>query len=201
MRRLTRTKTEPAGDLIVGLQNPGSRYEGTRHNIGADVVRKLGTGLGLAFDKAPKRIPADVATWKTDEGTTRLALPRTFMNESGRAVGPLVRYFHPARLVLVHDDIDLALGVIRVHFERGAGGHNGVRDVARALGRNDFWRIRIGVGRPPGPMDPADYVLQRFSRTEQSEVEVLVVEAAGVVETFVAAGEEAARQKAGHRDS
>lgn len=199
MRSLTRKRDDPTGDLVVGLQNPGSRYAGTRHNIGADIVRQFVARHDLTFEKAPKRIPADLATWRAEVGIARLMIPRTFMNESGRAVGPVIAYFRPERLVVVHDDIDLELGVVRVHFERGSGGHNGIKDIARVLGRNDFWRIRIGVGRPPGRMDPADYVLQRFSPEERTEVDVLIAEVVDVLVAFIQDGEEAARQKAGHR--
>lgn len=127
----------------------------------------------------------------------RLALPTTFMNESGEAVAPLVRYFRPETLLVAHDDIDLAFETIRVHHARGSGGHNGVRSLVTRLGGEEFWRLRIGVGRPPGRMDPADFVLQRFNDDERADV--LIEESADVLEAFVTGGEEAARQVAGNR--
>ena len=199
LKRRRQKKADSGGTLIVGLQNPGSRYAGTRHNVGAMAVAALADRHGAAFAKAPKSIPADVADVRIDGDKQRLALPRTFMNESGRAVQPLAAYFKPVSIVLIHDDIDLAFDTVRVHHGRGSGGHNGVKDVARALGGNDFWRIRIGVGRPPGRMNPADYVLQPFAKDEAEEAAILVQESADIIEAFVAGGEEAARQAAGNR--
>jgi PTH1 family peptidyl-tRNA hydrolase len=199
LKRRRPKKADPGGILVVGLRNPGSRYAGTRHNVGAMAVVALADRQGADFSKAPKSIPADVADVRLADGRHRLALPRTFMNDSGRAVQPLTAYFKPETLLLVHDDIDLGFGVIRIHHGRGSGGHNGVRDVARALGGNDFWRVRIGIGRPPARIDPADYVLQQFSPAEADEAAVLVQESADVIAAFIAGGEEAARQMAGNR--
>lgn len=128
-----------------------------------------------------------------------LALPRTFMNQAGQAVAPLARYYKvaPDHLLVVHDDIDLPFGKLRAHPGRGAGGHNGVASLIRSLGTNDFWRLKIGVGRPPGRMDPADYVLRRFAAKERPEIDLTVQYAADVIEVFAADGGEAARQRAG----
>ncbi len=121
------------------------------------------------------------------------------MNESGRPVGKLVRYYKvdPDDVIVIHDDIDLPFGKLRVQSSRGAGGHNGVASVAQALGTAAFWRLKFGVGRPPGRMDPADFVLRRFSKTEQSDVDLMVVAAAEVLDTFVTGGGDAASQHAG----
>jgi PTH1 family peptidyl-tRNA hydrolase len=128
-----------------------------------------------------------------------LVLPTTFMNESGQAVAPLASYFDVAaeRIVLVHDDIDLPFGRLRFHFGRGTGGHNGVTSVVRSLGSTDVWRLKFGVGRPPGRMDPADFVLRRFTTAEQTDVDLLVGEAADVVHSFASHGGDTARQRAG----
>lgn len=133
------------------------------------------------------------------ERPVTVALPTTFMNESGGPVSRLVKYFkvEPADLIVIHDDIDLPFGKLRVQSSRGAGGHNGVASVVRSLRGDDFWRLKFGVGRPPGRMDPADFVLRRFSKAERSDVDLMVVAAADVLETFVADGGEAAAQHAG----
>ena len=121
------------------------------------------------------------------------------MNESGGPVSGLVRYWDvdPDRLVVVHDDIDLPFGRLRFHADRGPGGHNGVASIVKSLGSREFWRLKIGVGRPPGRMDPAAYVLKRFATTERSDVEAMVVEAADVLRVFAASGGDAAQQEAG----
>ena len=129
-----------------------------------------------------------------------LAAPLTFMNESGGAVRALVDYYRLALhdLLVVHDDIDLPFGRLRLVVGRGSGGHNGVRSLERALGTNEFARLKVGVGRPPGRMDPAAYVLRRFTSQERPEVDLLVEDAADVVETWIV-DPEAAREQAGRR--
>jgi PTH1 family peptidyl-tRNA hydrolase len=200
-KALTRAAETPKASsraiLLIGLRNPGSRYEGTRHNIGGDAVAVLADRLGVAFRSAPRSIAAEVAEARIGDTPVRLARPHTFMNESGQAVGPLLRYFRPDDFLVAHDDIDLAFGTMRVHHSRGSGGHNGIKSVSGALGTAEFWRLRIGVGRPPGRMDPADFVLQRFRPEEDADI--LVQEAADVLEAFVQGGEEAARRSAGER--
>jgi PTH1 family peptidyl-tRNA hydrolase len=201
-RLLTRAPETPKASsstiLLIGLRNPGSRYEGTRHNIGGDAVAMLAERLGASFRSAPRGIAAEIADGRLDDAPIRLARPKTFMNESGQAVGGLLRYFRPETYLIAHDDIDLAYGTMRVHHGRGSGGHNGIRSVAATLGTTEFWRLRIGVGRPPGRMDPADFVLQRFRPDEDADV--LVQEAADVLAAFIRGGEEAARQTAGERN-
>ena len=121
------------------------------------------------------------------------------MNESGQAVAPLARYYGvgPEAVLLVHDDIDLPFAKMRLQHSRGAGGHNGVSSVVRSLSTDGVWRLKLGVGRPPGRQDPADFVLRRFSKAERPDVDLMVVEAADVVRSFAADGGEAARQAAG----
>ena len=183
--------------LIVGLRNPGSRYDGTRHNVGAEVVEAVSPEL--RFKRARLGIRADVASLRIGETRTVLALPRTFMNECGQSIAPLVRYEHVDgdRLLVVHDDIDLPFAKLKVQFGGGAGGHNGIRSIVNSLGTNEFWRLKIGVGRPPDRIDPADYVLNRFAKVERASVDDAVIRSLRVVEVFAIDGGDAARQAAG----
>ena len=183
--------------LIVGLRNPGSRYNGTRHNVGAEVV--IAAAPNAKFKRARLGIRADIAEIRFDDVRTVLALPRTFMNECGQAVAPLVRYerIDGDRLLVVHDDIDLPFGKLRVQLGGGAGGHKGIRSLAGSLDTKEFWRLKIGVGRPPDRVDPADYVLGRFAKVERSAIDDAIVRAISVLETFARDGGDAARQSAG----
>lgn len=166
--------------------------------MGGDAVAKAAERAGATFKKAPRCIVAEVSTATFGGHQAALALPMTFMNESGRPVQSLHKYFKPDVLLVVHDDIDLPFGKLRCHEGRGTGGHNGVASIVRSLGGDaGFWRLKIGVGRPPGRMDPADFVLRRFTKEEQPDIDLVVVEAADVVGTFVAEGPDAARQQAG----
>lgn len=183
--------------LIVGLRNPGVNYEGTRHNVGGEVVETLAGGE--TFKRAPRRILAEVATLDVAGRRAVVAMPITFMNESGGPVSGLVKYYKtaPDDLVLVHDDIDLPFGKLRFQGGRGSGGHNGVSSVMRSLGSREVWRLKVGVGRPPGRMDPADFVLRAFTKAERPDIDLVVPAAAAVLRTFVTAGGDAARQEAG----
>jgi PTH1 family peptidyl-tRNA hydrolase len=160
------------------------------------IVRAAGD---VRFKRGPKRISAQVAELSVGGTPVALALPTTFMNESGGPVSGLVKYWslEPEQLCVVHDDIDLPFGRIRCQFDRGPGGHNGVASIVRSLRSRGFWRLKIGVGRPPGRMDPADYVLRRFAASERGDVESMVVEAADVLRVFAESGGEAAQQEAG----
>jgi len=181
------------------LRNPGPDYAGTRHNVGAEVVQRLADEEGANFKKAPRRIRAETAVSDLEGGRAVLVLPVTFMNEAGDAVAPLASYYKvPAeQIVLVHDDIDLPFGKLRFQSARGTGGHNGVASVMRSLGSTEVWRLKVGVGRPPGRMDPADFVLRHFYDRERPDVDLLVVAAAGVLRSFAAKGGAEARQQAG----
>lgn len=183
--------------LVVGLRNPGPRYDGTRHNIGADAV--IAYAPDLTFKKARLGIRADVATMRPGESRTVLALNRTFMNECGQAVAPLVRYEHVDgdRLLIVHDDIDLPFAKLKVQFGGGAGGHNGIRSIADSLGTKEFWRLKVGVGRPPDRVDPAAYVLDRFTKVERASIDDAIIRCTTVIEVFAVAGGAAARETAG----
>src|ERR1700748_2093019 len=157
--------------LVVGLGNPGPNYAQTRHNLGFMVADLLAARLGSAF-KAHKRSGAEIVTGRLGGHSVVLAKPRCYMNESGRQVGPLAKFYSvPAADVLViHDELDIDFGQIRLKFGGGVAGHNGLRSVASALGTNDFQRVRVGMGRPPGRMEGASFVLSNFTAAEWREV-------------------------------
>jgi len=156
--------------LIVGLGNPGRVYARTRHNAGFMVVDALAQRLGTSFTRT--RHQALLAETRFGPHRVLLAKPQTYMNLSGRAVAPLVRYYRLPleRLMVVYDDLDLPFGTIRLRPKGGHGGHKGLKSIIESLGgRRDFPRLRIGIGRPPGRMEAADYVLRPFSSAEQEQ--------------------------------
>lgn len=169
--------------VVVGLRNPGADYEGTRHNIGYEVVEHLAGRSGAALGRAPSRVRGNIAQLGSGDDRTLLFVPNTFMNESGEAVRSALVYHKvtPADLLVVHDDIDLAFGRFRLQVAGGSGGHNGIKSLERSLGTKDFSRLKVGVGRPPGSVDPADYVLRSFSKSERVEVEIMLDDAADVL--------------------
>lgn len=181
--------------LIVGLGNPGSRYAANRHNVGFRCLDRLAGAHDLAIDKRQKR--ARVALGTIHGRRVILAQPQTFMNESGRAVAPLARFYQVEmeRLLVVYDDLDLPLGTVRLRPEGGTGGHKGMRSIAEHLGSQSFSRLRLGIGRPPGRMDPAAYVLQDFSVEDQPLVEDMLERAVTAVETWLREGIEAAMSR------
>jgi len=184
--------------LVVGLRNPGADYEGTRHNVGSEVVERLLERAGTPPGRAPSRISGAIAHTGVGDHRTLFLLPFTFMNESGRVVRSTLDYYklEPAHLLVIHDDIDLPFGRLRLQFSGGSGGHNGVRSLERALGTKDFSRLKVGVGRPPDSQDPADYVLRPFSKAERPEVDLIVEDAADVVEGWLEDRERAQEQAA-----
>lgn len=182
--------------LVVGLGNPGPRYEATRHNVGQLVVDELAArrGVGFKTHKANARV---AETWLRPGGAKLiLAKPNTFMNVSGGPVAGLARFYgvEPARVVVVHDELDIPFDTIKLKAGGGHGGHNGVRDVAKALDSVDFARVRVGIGRPQGRQDPADWVLQPFGAIERGTLPVLVGDGADAVEQLIADGLVAAQQ-------
>ena len=195
------TRADRVVHLVVGLQNPGPRYEATRHNLGGRIVAAFGDRHGASFKKARRFISADVAEMTLPDGDRVVAaIPTTFMNESGNAVAPLARYYKVddgADILVVHDDIDLPFAKLKVQQGGGAGGNNGVKSVARSLRTPDFWRLKVGVGRPPGRMDPADFVLRPFAASERDDIDLAVQYAVDLVGLYVAEGGDAARQRAG----
>lgn len=180
--------------LVVGLGNPGANYAQTRHNLGFMVADLLAARLGSKF-KAHKRSGAEIVTGRLGGRSVVLAKPRSYMNESGRQVGPLAKFYSvpPADIVLIHDDLDLAFGQIRLKIGGGEGGHNGLRSVAAALGAKDFQRVRIGIGRPPGRKDPAAFVLENFTAAERPEVPTVCEQAADATELLIELGLEPAQ--------
>lgn len=191
--------------LVVGLGNPGPRYENTRHNVGQMVVAELAARRGEVL-RAPgggsgkgNRANARVAeTWLRPGGPKLvLATPNSFMNLSGGPVSQLARFYDiPAeRVVLVHDELDIPFDTIKLKVGGGHGGHNGIRDVAKALGTAEFPRVRVGIGRPPGRQDPADWVLDPFSSAERAQLPLAVGDAADAVEQLIDEGLLAAQQR------
>jgi peptidyl-tRNA hydrolase, PTH1 family len=168
--------------LVVGLGNPDREYANTRHNVGADVVRVLASRLGAGL-RPNRRVRCEVA--EVVDGGVRivLALPTSYMNTSGGPVQSAAAWYKipPERIVIVHDDIDLETGVVRLKTGGGTAGHNGLRDIERSLGTGDFHRVRIGVGRPPGRMQGADHVLRRFTAAQREIIDVAIEQAADAV--------------------
>lgn len=186
----------PAGTgpvLVVGLGNPGPRYVGNRHNIGFLVADELAARIGGKF-KAHKG-GADVLEGRLAGRRVALAKPRSFMNTSGGPVVGTARFYkiEPENLIVVHDELDLPFGSVRLKLGGGENGHNGLRSITKSLGTRDYLRVRFGIGRPPGRMDPADYVLRDFSATEHKELAFSVDHCADATEALVGKGLEAAQ--------
>jgi PTH1 family peptidyl-tRNA hydrolase len=179
--------------LVIGLGNPGPPYAGHRHNAGFFVVDLLAERLGGRF-KAHKS-GADVLETRFAAMPAVLAKPRSYMNESGGPVVSLTRFYKvvPQRLVVVHDELDLPYGALRLKLGGGDGGHNGLRSITAALGTNDYLRVRFGIGRPPGRQDPADFVLRDFAAAERKDLGYHVDRAADAVEALLRDGLEPAQ--------
>jgi len=175
--------------LVVGLGNPGPDYAKTRHNLGFMVADILADRIGSGF-KVHKRSGAEVTTGRLGGRSVVLAKPRTYMNESGRQVGPLAKFYSvpPADVIVLHDELDIDFGRIRLKYGGGAAGHNGLRSVSSALGTNDFQRVRIGVGRPPGRKSGAAFVLENFAANERPEVPTICEQAADATELLIELG-------------
>ncbi len=183
--------------LVVGLGNPGPAYAGNRHNVGQLVLAVLAERGGLTFKS--HKAGASVAEGRLRPGGPRvvLAKPASFMNLSGGAVAQLGKFYkiEPSRVVVVHDDLDLDFDTVRVKSGGGHGGHNGLRDIMARLGTPEFIRVRVGIGRPPGRQDPADFVLKDFSAEERKTLPVLLEEAADAVAAVVDDGVVAAQNR------
>jgi PTH1 family peptidyl-tRNA hydrolase len=174
--------------LVVGLGNPGPAYAGNRHNVGFGVLDLLGERAGGRFKAHKGR--ADVLAARLGGVRAVLAKPRSYMNESGGPVAGLVGFFKipPAQLVVVHDELDLPYGALRLKLGGGDNGHNGLRSITRSLGTRDYYRVRFGIGRPPGRQDPADYVLRDFAAAERKELGFHLDRAADAVESLLCTG-------------
>jgi PTH1 family peptidyl-tRNA hydrolase len=183
--------------LIVGLGNPGAEYKGNRHNVGQMVLDELAGRLGAGFKTHKAR--AQVLEGRLGIGGPRvvLAKPMSYMNVSGGPVAALASFYGigPDHVVAVHDEIDIPFNTVKLKTGGGEGGHNGLRDISRALATKDYLRVRVGVGRPPGRMETADYVLRDFAAAERKELPFLLDEAADAVEMLVRDGLTAAQQK------
>ena len=182
--------------LVVGLGNPGPRYATTRHNLGFLVADLLADRMGSGF-KLHKKSGTDVATGRLAGRAVVLGKPRSYMNESGPQVAALAKFYSapPQDIIVVHDELDLEFGKIRLKVGGGEAGHNGVRSVSAALGTRDYQRVRIGIGRPSGRKDPAAYVLENFTAAERKEVPVICEQAADATELLIKLGLEAAQNQ------
>ncbi len=184
--------------LVVGLSNPGADYEGTRHNVGAEAVRLLSKRCGTGRLRPEKGQRAVVEEVRIGSARVALAVPNTYMNESGEAVRPLLRRFgvdDPSRLVVVHDELDLPPGRIKVKLGGGLAGHKGLQSVRDHLHTVEFVRVRIGIGKPPGRQSGADYVLRRPGKAERALLDEAVEAAADAVEIVVVDGVDVAMNR------
>ncbi|KAA1422066.1 aminoacyl-tRNA hydrolase [Nocardioides humilatus] len=194
--------TEPAEVwLVVGLGNPGPSYSGHRHNIGYLVVEELARRMGSGF-RAHKSGRADVVEGRLGAPGTPgprvvLAKGRSYMNELGGPIKALATFYKvpPARIVAIHDELDIPFGTLRVKIGGGDNGHNGLKSMRSSLATGDFHRVRAGIGRPPGRQEVADFVLSNYSSTERKEIPFQVDTAADAVETLIAEGLERTQQK------
>lgn len=188
--------------LVVGLGNPGAEYARTRHNVGQVVLDELAARAGSSFKRhrSQARV-AEVRLGTLPGGAPGpravLAAPSSYMNVSGGPVAGLAKYFgvDVDHVVVVHDELDVDFGLVRLKRGGGEGGHNGLRSISQSLGSKDYTRVRVGIGRPPGRQDPADFVLKEFTSTEKKELPFLVPDAADAVELVLTQGLEAAQQK------
>lgn len=178
--------------LVVGLGNPGREYRDTRHNIGFMVIDQLCKEMGVSMTRVQSR--ALVAVGKLEGQKVILAKPQTFMNLSGQAVGGLMRFYKTPldQVMVAHDDLDLPLGTLRLRPGGGSAGQKGMESIIRHLSTQNFARLRMGIDRPPGQMEPAAYVLQHFTRAEQDVVGLVLDRAVAAVRTFVREGLDAA---------
>jgi len=185
----------PADLLVVGLGNPGEEYHGSRHNVGAETVELLADRHAGRLRKGKELARADEV--RIDGHRVALAVPVTYMNDSGNAVRALVRRYgvDVDRLVVVQDELDLPVGVLKVKSGGGLAGHNGLRSIVAHLKDDGFQRVRIGVGKPPSKERGADHVLRGFSKRERTGVGVVIEEAADAVELIATAGIEAAMNR------
>ena len=177
--------------LVVGLGNPGPKYAGNRHNVGAMVVEHLAERAGARLRAHKAGASAESVRLGPAPGTRAiLGIPHSYMNLSGGATKGLATFFSvpPERTIVIHDELDIPFGEVRLKLGGGEGGHNGLRSITSSFGTKDYLRVRVGIGRPPGRMDAAAYVLKDFSSTERKELPFLVDDAADAVELIVERG-------------
>ena len=183
--------------LVVGIGNPGPDYAGHRHNVGQMAVSQLASDIGVTF-KSHKANALVAEGWVRPGGPKLvIAKPNTFMNLSGGPVANLLKFYgvEPANLIVLHDELDIDFDVIRLKSNGGHGGHNGLRDIIAAIGTNEFNRVRIGIGRPPGRQDAADFVLSNFNSSEREILPHVLAHATDAVETIADEGILAAQQR------
>ena len=189
--------TDSESFLVIGLGNPGLQYVGTRHNIGQMALdevasRALPVPVTLSRHKKTNTDSAQMSLSSPTGSSISIVLgrPRSYMNLSGGPTSALARFFHipPQNVIVLHDDLDLDFGTVRLKRGGGEGGHNGLRDITKALGTKDYLRVRLGIGRPPGRMSPADFVLKKFSTRESIDVDLMCSNAADAVEMLATRG-------------
>lgn len=180
--------------VIVGLGNPGRRYRGTRHNVGRDVVERLAAGLGVRLEEDGWALTARA---RVGAASAVLAIPETYMNVSGQAVRDLLhrRRRRAGDLLVIHDDLDLPPGQLRLRPGNGPGGHNGIRSIIEAVGTTQFPRLRVGIGRPPAGVDPTEFVLERFTSPERPVIDAAIARAAEAALAVVSDGLPAAMNR------
>lgn len=189
--------------LVVGLGNPGPRYAGHRHNIGAMVVEEIAraAGSGMRQHRSAQAWAAEIRLGTAPGGLPGpravVARPMTYMNLSGGPVSGLMKFYKVPleQLVVVHDELDIEPGQVRLKRGGGEGGHNGLRSISQSVGSRDYLRVRLGIGRPPGRQDPADYVLSDFPARDRVETELLIGDGVDAVSDLVHLGLEAAQQR------
>ena len=183
--------------LIVGLGNPGPEYEKTRHNIGQMVIDELAREVGGSFKRHKAR--AQVLEGRLGIGGPKviLAKPLTYLNTSGGPVAGLAQFYgiDPDHVIMIHDELDIPFDTVKIKIGGGEGGHNGLRDTTKALGTKDYYRVRTGIGRPPGRMNTADFVLKPFSSTEAKALPFLISNAADATRMLIEKGLLAAQQQ------
>lgn len=184
--------------LVIGLGNPGAEYEKTRHNIGAMLVAHMAQANGATFNSHKAR--ANVSEFRLGVGVDApsliLATLRCYMNESGGPTKALADFFKISgdHLIVAHDELDIPFSAIRVKFGGGDNGHNGLKSITSAMGSADYFRMRLGIGRPPGSQDPADFVLKPFNSTERGELSDFMIKSAAAVESLIQFGLEKTQQ-------
>lgn len=174
--------------LIVGLGNPGPKYAGNRHNVGAMVIERMATDAGASL--RAHKAGALAASVRVAGQPAIVATPTSYMNESGGSVAGLMRFFKVPleQLIVIHDELDIDFATLRLKRGGGEGGHNGLRSITKSVGSRDYLRVRVGIGRPPGRMDAAAYVLKDFNATERSELGFLLPDSAEAAELLITKG-------------
>lgn len=189
------TSDDSTGYLIIGLGNPGREYRDSRHNVGFMSVDRLCADIDIQVNRLQSKALIGTGRWQNRK--IIIAKPQTYMNLSGQAVVQLLHFYKISleNLLVIHDDLDLPLGTLRMRPEGGPGGQKGLASIIQSLGTQKFARLRVGISRPPGKMDPADYVLQSFSKADQEILPEILKSAADAARTFILEGLQPAMNK------